>query len=58
MKYLLVTIGCIECGDDTEIGNIVSKKEIPKEYKIVQLNSFANISYADSQIAIELAGIY
>lgn len=56
MKFLLVCVGCIECGDDTEIGNIVSESEIPENYKVVKTNSDVKVTYSDCCLAIELAG--
>lgn len=57
MKYLLIDIGCIECGDDTSIGNIVDESEVPDTYRRVSLNSDVWVSYSDAYIAVELTGI-
>lgn len=55
MRYLLLDIGCFECGDDTEIGEIVS--EVPEGYKVAKLGSPAGASYSDYRIAVELESI-
>lgn len=56
-QYLLIDVGCIECGEDTDIGGIVVEEEIPENYRIVQLNAPAGVNYSQGSIAVELAGI-
>ena len=54
MQYLLVSVGCIECGEDTEIEDIVPERLIPEGYRIVHMNDMAGVTYSTPDIAVML----
>lgn len=52
MRYLLIDVGCIECGNDTVVERI--SEDVPDDYQVVEVGASVKLGYAESKIAVPI----
>lgn len=54
-RFLLVDVGCIECGNaTTTVEKIINTDDPPVGYRLVPVGTSARLDYEESRIAILL----